>query len=529
MASAAETTATAFKTMLGSGEAAGALIEKIKKLGAETPFEFPELANAGRMLLAFGESAADIPDTLRRIGDVSSAVAAPIGDIAEIYGKARTAGTLFSEDINQLTGRGIPIIREFAKILKQPESAIKKLAEEGKITFPLLDQAFRDLTSEGGQFFGMMEEQAKTSAGLWSTLSDAVGALYLRFGEPLNDAIKPILNDAIGLAGKLEPMIQRLGTHMAGALTAARNFVAESEQGGGVVEALGVKLKAALSEAADALMIPFRALGAGLPALGAGLMAVMRPAGEWMSAKLDSAALSFSALIMKGVRDALTALSESSFAASLIPGVSAAAKSLNGPAAMASNDALNAESRADRAAESMPGALATAGDMVAQGITQMKSKFATEVGRFVPPAAKDTSGLPMSPLDPNYNPLFPQGLPAAGPDTSGLPPSPLTAPAGMTPMPWELPNVGGGPPSPLAPQAGRPSMPWELPGAGMPLPRLSAPNLPPPNLPSPGLAKRDQERRETAATASRSSGGGHPLMAEIKDIAAKLNSLAVAS
>jgi hypothetical protein len=74
-------------------------------------------------------------------------------------------------------------------------------------------------------------------------------------------------------------------------------------------------------------------------------------------------------------------------------------------------------------------------------------------------------------------------------------------------------------------------MPWELPGAGMPLPRLSAPNLPPPNLPSPGLAKRDQERRETAAKTPQGGGGsgGHPLMAEVKAIAAKLNSLAVAS
>ena len=178
VASAMETTQTAFKTMLGSSGAMLETLGEIKKLAMSTPFEFPELANAGKMLLAFGEAAKDIPDTLRRIGDVSSAIAAPIGEIAEIYGKARTQGQLFAEDINQLTGRGIPIIREFAKILGLPEGAIKKLAEEGKITFPLLDQAFRNLTGNGGQFFNMMAEQAKTSAGLWSTLKDGVNELF---------------------------------------------------------------------------------------------------------------------------------------------------------------------------------------------------------------------------------------------------------------------------------------------------------------------------------------------------------------
>jgi hypothetical protein len=299
MASAAETTATAFKTMLGSGEAAGALIEKIKKLGAETPFEFPELANAGRMLLAFGEAAADIPDTLRRIGDVSSAVAAPIGDIAELYGKARSDGVLFTDTINLFTGRGIPIIRELATVLKQPESAIRKLAEEGKITFPMLDQAFRNLTGAGGQFFGMMEEQAKTSAGLWSTLSDAVGALYLRFGEPLNDAIKPILNDAIGLAGKLEPLAKSLGGDVAVMVTSMRNFVAEAGNGAGLGQAMGAAISDALASAFEKALIPFKAAWAGMASLGKDLMGwlepVMRPAGERMPANSISAALSCSA------------------------------------------------------------------------------------------------------------------------------------------------------------------------------------------------------------------------------------------
>jgi hypothetical protein len=52
-----------------------------------------------------------VPETLRRIGDVSAGVQAPVGEIVELYGKARVQGRLFAEDINQLTGRGILIIQ----------------------------------------------------------------------------------------------------------------------------------------------------------------------------------------------------------------------------------------------------------------------------------------------------------------------------------------------------------------------------------------------------------------------------------
>ena len=74
-----------------------------------------ELADAGRKLIAFGESADSVPETLRRIGDVSAGVQAPVNEIAELYGKARVQGRLFAEDINQLTGRGIPIIQQLAR------------------------------------------------------------------------------------------------------------------------------------------------------------------------------------------------------------------------------------------------------------------------------------------------------------------------------------------------------------------------------------------------------------------------------
>lgn len=345
LASSLETTATSFKVLLGSGTAAEGMLGRIKALAAETPFEFPELATAGKSLLAFGESAAEVPNALRRIGDIASGVAAPIGEIAEIYGKARTQGTLFSEDINQLTGRGIPIIRELGGVLKQPEDQIKKLAEEGKITFPLLDQAFRNLTSHGGQFFGMMGEQSKTFAGLWSTLTDGVNELFLEMGKPLNDALKPVLTDAIALAGQLKPMFVRIGQDVGGLVRSMRDFVAEAESGGGVAGALAKSLKEAFTTAGEALMIPFNAIGAALPSLGNALLAALTPAVTWLGKSLES-------LVLKA---GSTLAGELSAALANVPGMGNASIALGGAA-------FKAEVKSNVAAGEADDAFRTAGD-----------------------------------------------------------------------------------------------------------------------------------------------------------------------
>jgi hypothetical protein len=49
-----EQTKAAFTTMIGDAAKAEATLARLRELGAQTPFEFPELADAGRKLIAFG-------------------------------------------------------------------------------------------------------------------------------------------------------------------------------------------------------------------------------------------------------------------------------------------------------------------------------------------------------------------------------------------------------------------------------------------------------------------------------------------
>jgi len=107
---------------------------------------------------------------MKMVGDVSAAVGKDFNELSTIYGKARTAGTLYAEDINQLTEAGIPIIEELSKVMGVQADEVKNLDSQGKLHFADLEKAFANMTGEGGRFNGMMDKMSTSTAGLLSTI-----------------------------------------------------------------------------------------------------------------------------------------------------------------------------------------------------------------------------------------------------------------------------------------------------------------------------------------------------------------------
>lgn len=285
------------EVLVGDAGRAKDLIAQLRKDAASTPLSFGDLGGAAKQLLAFGEDAESVPSTLRRIGDVSTAIQAPIGEIAEIYGKARVQGTLFAEDINQLTGRGIPVIQEFARQLGVGESQVKKMGSEGKITFDMLQKAFVDLTSEGGKFGGMMERQAGTLGGLWSTFLDNIQELRLEFGKPIAESLKPILEDGIGLLETMKVKAAEWGQAIATGIDYARAAFQELS-GGEALDLAGEALQLAFMKAVNALA---RGLNATFLALKTSDL------GKALDQELERAAKKFKDAMLDGLMEVLRA------------------------------------------------------------------------------------------------------------------------------------------------------------------------------------------------------------------------------
>ena len=189
----------AFNTMLGSKSKGDALMAQLIDTAAKTPFEMKDIAEASKMLLAYGMEGDKVNETLIRLGDIAAGLSIPIKDLAFLYGTTMVQGRLYTQDLNQFLGRGIPLADELAKQFGKNKSEVKKLVEEGKIGFPEVQKAIEALTNEGSKFGGLMDAQSKTISGQLSNIEDAWEQMMNEIGKSQEGN----LSGALDITGKL--------------------------------------------------------------------------------------------------------------------------------------------------------------------------------------------------------------------------------------------------------------------------------------------------------------------------------------
>lgn len=184
----------AFKTMLGSSEKADALMSQLINTAATTPFGMTDVAQGAKQLLAYGVAADEVNETLIRLGDIAAGLSIPLNDLAYLYGTTMVQGRMYTQDLNQFLGRGIPLTDELAKQFGVAKEEVKKLVEEGKVGFPEVKKAIESLTDEGGKFGGLMEAQSQTITGQISNIEDSIEQMFNELGKKSEGVISDVLD-----------------------------------------------------------------------------------------------------------------------------------------------------------------------------------------------------------------------------------------------------------------------------------------------------------------------------------------------
>lgn len=184
----------AFKTMLGSEDKANVLMGQLVDTAAKTPFDLQGVANGAKQLLAYGTSAEDVNGTLVRLGDIAAGLSIPLGDLVYLYGTTMTQGRLFTNDLHQFQGRGIPLADELAKQFGVAKDKVGELVTAGKVGFPEVQKAIEAMTNDGGKFGGLMEAQSKTITGQISNIEDSISAAFNNIGKSSEGMINNALS-----------------------------------------------------------------------------------------------------------------------------------------------------------------------------------------------------------------------------------------------------------------------------------------------------------------------------------------------
>ena len=159
-------------TLLGTQEKANKMLQDIQKFAKDTPFEQMGVEAMATQLHNAGFEGQALFNQISKFGDLAGAFGIQSDSLQEMvrqYSQVKQAGVAYTEDLNILQDRGIPIFKALAKQLGINTADVKKWASEGKITADVYQSALDDLAKgvEGG-----MEKMSKSFNGQLSTMKD---------------------------------------------------------------------------------------------------------------------------------------------------------------------------------------------------------------------------------------------------------------------------------------------------------------------------------------------------------------------
>ena len=217
-----------FTTMLGSEQKAGALMDELIQTAARTPFNMTDVTEGAKQLLAYGIQANEVNDTLVHLGDIASGLNIPLGQLVYLYGTTVSQGRMFTMDLRQFMGRGIPMAETLGQIMGKTVSQVQEAVTKGEVGADLVKEAIVKMSSEGSKFGGLMNEQAETLQGRWSNIEDTIDQAINSIGQKTQgifgtglDLISSLIENWETLVKVIGSAAVMVGTYKAGLMAAA--------------------------------------------------------------------------------------------------------------------------------------------------------------------------------------------------------------------------------------------------------------------------------------------------------------------
>lgn len=201
---------TALGAILGDVAQAQNLFSDIKELAVVSPFSVRDLTAYTKQLSAFSVPYEELFETTKMLADVSAGLGVDMGRIILAYGQVRSAAFLRGTEVRQFTEAGIPILDRLAEMFSEIEGRAVSVGEVfdkisfRQVPFEMVQKAFEDMTSEGGQFYNMQLVLSETLQGQLSNLRDAYEIMFSEIGEKTDGVLKGAVSLARSLAENYE-------------------------------------------------------------------------------------------------------------------------------------------------------------------------------------------------------------------------------------------------------------------------------------------------------------------------------------
>lgn len=178
--------------LMGNREEADALAASLRDVAVNGVVSFDALVRAAQPLTNVFDSGAEIGRWVKAMADISAATELPVEQLARMVSRIEDMGRA---EFTELANRGVPIFSTLAEVIGCTADEVRVMGTQGKITGEQLLEAFARMTAEGGKFYRMNAERSNSTSGSWDTLKASVEACMAELGKPVNDAIRPLLQE----------------------------------------------------------------------------------------------------------------------------------------------------------------------------------------------------------------------------------------------------------------------------------------------------------------------------------------------
>ena len=172
---------SSMEVFLGNQQKAAQFTEELKDYAYYNMFEFKDLADASKQMIAYGHAVDSIIPRLDQLSNIATGTKADLMELVGLYNRAKSLGEVGSQSLASWATKGL--------VVKDVLEEMGVEVEGTTVTFEQLNMAIDHVTAEGGMFHDLMLNQMSNISAEQGQLEDNLAAMYNEIGEEYQDFI----------------------------------------------------------------------------------------------------------------------------------------------------------------------------------------------------------------------------------------------------------------------------------------------------------------------------------------------------
>lgn len=188
LAAKMQTNAISFEVLTKSAKESGLIMRELRELSINTPIPFAEHAQGAKMLLGTRVAAEQVKPTLAALAAISLGNTETFQGLVKAFSDVSAAGRLTGQEMLQFRNAGFNPLNEISRTTGMSMRELKKIMEEGGVSFDMLAGSIMSSVNAGGLFFGMSDRLMKSTQGQFNQLLNSYQQVQIVVGEQLGPA-----------------------------------------------------------------------------------------------------------------------------------------------------------------------------------------------------------------------------------------------------------------------------------------------------------------------------------------------------